>query len=287
VYATSNGYWRYGSTVDLYHFAIIDLVGSAGFQLTNLSAGANFKPSPRLRLTASVNHVDTETLNVQANGFLQGTDPNNLVVQNTVQNELTLLRLSTDQARGSVSAGLGQLQRFELTTAISYRLRPEFQLRSATGVEEADVPAARSVEVYGAFTDRHSIKDARIGVDGVQTFSVGAVPYQRTTFFATRVFVSHEIKNGQGEWEAEVAYSTSADSSKQGGMCATTSLSTCFGFTNGTVITLGGTTYYRFNRDWLGIAMLYITSTDLKEGGMAADPSVLGLAGYVRVAYRF
>jgi hypothetical protein len=285
VYATSTGYWRYGSVLDLYHFALIDLVGSAGFQLTNLSAGANLKPNPRLRMTLSLNHVDTETLNVQANGNLQAGDPNNPVVQNTVQNELTLLRLSSDQVRGSISAGLGDLQRFEITVASAYRLRPEFRMTSATGLEEADIPEARSVEVYGGITDRHSIKDARIGIDGVQTFAVGTVPYQRSKFFSTRVYVSHEIKDGQGEWEGEVSYSSSVDA--QGSMCAANTIATCFGFTNGTVIALGGTLYYRFNRDWFGIGMLNITQTAIKEGGMTADPNILGLAGYARLAYRF
>jgi len=286
VYATSNGYWRYGSVLDIYHFALIDLVGSAGAQLTNLSAGMNIKPSPRLRLTASVNHVDTETLNIQANAFLMSGDLTNLV-----QNQVAVSRLSTNEARGSVSAGLGQNQRFELTTAISYRLRPEFQLRSPTGVEEADIPAAKGVEVYGSLTDRHSFKDARIGIDGLQTFATGAIPFQRTKFFAMRVFAAHSIKDGQGEWEAEVAYSTSVDAG--GGNCASNdNLATCFGFTNGTVISLGGTTYYRFNRDWFGIASLYLTQTTLKEGGVMgmappADPDILGASGLVRLAYRF
>ena len=286
VYATSNGYWRYGSVLDVYHFALIDLVGSAGAQLTNLSAGVNIKPSPRLRMTASVNHVDTETLNIQANAFLMSGD-----LTNVVQNQVLINRLSTNEARGSISAGLGQNQRVEVTTAISYRLRPEFQLFSPTHVEEADLPAAKSVEVYGSITDRHSFKDARIGVDGLQTFATGNVPFQRTKFFAMRLFAAHEIKDGQGEWEADLSYSTSVDSG--GGTCAaSTDLSTCFGFTNGTVISLGGTAYYRFNRDWFGIASLYLTQTSLKEGGtmgMAppADPDIIGASGLLRLAYRF
>ena len=32
-------------------------------------------------------------------------------------------RLATDEARGSVSAGLGQFQRFQISTALSYRQR--------------------------------------------------------------------------------------------------------------------------------------------------------------------
>ena len=58
-------------------------------------------------------------------------------------------------------------------------------------------------------------------------------------------------------------------------------------FTNGTVISAGSTVYYRFNRDWFGIGSVYVNQTSLKQAGMAADPSVLGLSGYARLAYRF
>ncbi len=288
VYVTSNGYLRYGSLLDIYHFALVDLVAQDGAQITNLSAGANFKPVQQLRITASYNHVDTETLNVQANGFLQQPDPG---LTNVVQNEVYVQRLSTDQLRGSVSAGLGELQRFEITTAISYRMRPEVKLTAADGTVEYDLKAAKSVEVYGSVTDRHSFMDTRIGADAVQTFSAGDVPFQRSKFFAARVFIGHDIQEGQGEWEAEAIYSTSVDA--QGGTCAGTAggmpadLSTCFGYTNGNVISVGGTLFYRINRDWFGIINAYINDTGIKVAGMTADPAVLGLSGYLRIAYRF
>jgi hypothetical protein len=286
VYATSNGYLRLGPTLDIYHFALVDLIANSGAQITNFSAGVNYKPVQQLRVTASYNHVDTETLNVQANGFLQQPDPG---LTNVVQNEVYVQRLSTDEVRGSVSAGLGSLQRFEITTAVAYRLRPEFVLHDVNGAMVADLPAAKSVEVFGGITDRRSLADARIGVDAVQTFSAGNVPFQRSKFFAARVFAAHDIKDGQGEWEAEVAYSTSVDTAGAGCVMSgvVTDLSTCFGYTNGNVISVGGTVYYRLNRDWLGIVNAYITDTSLKEAGMASDPAVVGLSGYLRIAYRF
>ena len=70
---TSTGYWRINPTLDFYHFALIDVVSSYGSQLTNLSAGLNYKPTQRLRLTASFNRVDVDTLNIQAAQFF--TDP--------------------------------------------------------------------------------------------------------------------------------------------------------------------------------------------------------------------
>src|SRR4029079_14310233 len=118
IFGTSTGYWRSGSKLDFYHFAVLDVVGSnAG--LTNLSLGLNYKPDQRLRGTLSFNRVDTETLNVQAQAFLLNPDSG----INVDQNEAYLQRIATNQARGSLSAGLGELQRFEVTAAVSYRRR--------------------------------------------------------------------------------------------------------------------------------------------------------------------
>ena len=66
-------------------------------------AGVNYKPNPRLRLTASFNRVDTDTLNVQANAFLSQPQAGVSVIQNDVY----VPRLATQQLRGSISAGLG------------------------------------------------------------------------------------------------------------------------------------------------------------------------------------
>ncbi|MBV8759064.1 MAG: hypothetical protein JO257_17380, partial [Deltaproteobacteria bacterium] len=169
VYATSSGYYRAGAKLDFYHFALIDLVGSGGFQLTNLSAGVNGKPSDRLRLTASVNHVDTETLSIQAGAFLNAVDqqPGGATV---VQNETFVRHLATDEARGGVSAGLGQFQRFQLSTALSYRQRPAFSVITGNKTVVDFKDDAASVEVWGSLIDRHSIKDARIGIEGSQSF---------------------------------------------------------------------------------------------------------------------
>ncbi|HUJ61469.1 MAG TPA: hypothetical protein VLX92_23350 [Kofleriaceae bacterium] len=306
IFGTSNGYWRYGSTLDFYHFAVVDLIGnndalgagSAG--LTNLSAGVNYKPNPRLRLTASYNRVDTETLNVQAYAFLE--QPNEGITgaqSNVVQNEVFISRLSTNELRGSISAGLGPLQRFEVTVASAYRIRPSFTLSPPQTPNPMDptpespvttIPAAESAELYGSVTDRHSIADLRIGADAVRTFGVGSIAYQRSDILALRAFAAHDIKNGQGEWEAEVAYSTSEDKGNASsmGMCALPGdVLNCFGETNGTVLSIGGTAYYRFNRDWMGIASFFLSRTDLKEAGQPADPTITGVTGLVRLAYRF
>jgi hypothetical protein len=142
------------------------------------------------------------------------------------------------------------------------------------------------VDVYGSITDRRSFKDARIGVDVLKSFGVGTVAYQRNEVTAIRGFVGRELADGHGEWEAEIAYSTTTD--VNGTMSCTTFVD-CFGQTNGSVLSLGGTLYYRINRDWLLITQAYLSRTDIASTimGTPADPTITGLSGYLRLAYRF
>lgn len=292
VFGTSTGYWRYGPTLDFYHFAVLDLVGSNAVNagLTNLSLGINYKPDQRLRGALNFNRVDTETLNVQAQAFLLNPDPG----VNVVQNEAYLQRIATNEGRASLSAGLGELQRFEATAAVAYRYRGDITLSApaqAAGMitSTTNLPAAQSVEFYGAFTDRRSIGDLRLGVDGSRIFGVGAATFQRTNALTLRASAAHELSNGHGEWEAEVAYSNSKDDSA-GVVCAPADIKSCFGAAQTTILSLGGNLYYRFNRDWFAMGSLFLNRTSIREVQMAMatnDPAVLGLSGFFRIAYRF
>lgn len=285
VYGTSTGYWRTGPKLDIYHFVILDLVGSSAVNtgLTNLSAGLNYKPDQRLRMTASFNRVDTETLNVQAQAFLNNPE----VTSTIIQNESYIQRIATNEARGSVSAGLGELQRFEVTAAATFRYRGEVTLAGSPAVTPVTLPKAQSVEVYGAITDRRSFKDLRLGVDGSRTFGVGDNTYQRTKSLNLRVSASRALANGHGEWEAEVAYATTEDDNA-GVACG--DVLTCFGAAKSNILSVGGNLYYRINRDWFALGSLFINRTSITHVDMAGsvdDPAIVGLSGYARVAYRF
>jgi hypothetical protein len=285
-YGTSTGYWRYSNQLDFYHFAIIDLLGSNAVNagLTNVSAGVNYKPAQRLRLTASYNRVDTDTLNVQAGAFLANQDQGN----NVISNEAFIRRLATTQIRGGVSAGLGDLQRFELSTSIAYRYRPGFVLTAPDGTNES-LPLSKGVEFWAGLTDRHSFANMRLGVDYSQSFGIGsATQYQRNEFRAFRVFGARELESGKGEWEAEVSYATTTDSGS--GMGCSIGTTDCFGSSSGSIVSFGGNLYYRFNRDWFTVTSAYLSRTSLTAnnvGTMTADPAINGLTGFFRIAYRF
>ena len=269
---------------------MIDLVGSNAVNagLTNLSLGVNVKPDQRLRGTLSFNRVDTETLNVQAQAFLSDPDPK----INVIQNEAYLQRIATNQARASLSAGLGPLQRFEVTAALSYRRRGEVTLtvppQMAGTPMTTTLPAAQSVEFYGAVTDRHSFKDLRLGADGSRVFGVGSVTFQHTTSLSLRAFAARELSNGHGEWEAEIAYSSTNDDNA--GVACAGDLNACFGAARSSIISIGGNLFYRINRDWFAMGSLFLNRNAVKHVDMTGstnDPAVIGLSGFARVAYRF
>ena len=288
VYATSTGYWRLGPKLDFYHFLVLDAVGSntANAGLTNLSLGLNWKPDQRLRGTLSFNRVDTETLNVQAQAFLQNPDPN--VLFTALQNEAYIQRVATNEARASLSAGLGQLQRVELTAAVTYRYRGDVTLTTQQSTPVSTVLlASQSVEIYGSILDRRSIGNLRLGLDGSRIFGVGDYTFQRNSSTSVRASAGHEIGNGRGEWELEVAYSHSED---QGAGVACADLLSCFGSAKADVISGGGNLFIRISRNWLTMASLFVNRTAVTHvDAMTSsdDPPVTGLSGFFRLAYRF
>lgn len=300
IFATSQGYYRSGATLDIYHFALVDLVSSVGAAITNLSAGLNYKPGPRLRLTANFNRVDVDTLNVQANAFL-----NNPQVDATaspaagtiVQNETYFRRLSTNVARAGVSAGLGQLQRFEVSVQGAYRYRPAVALDTANGMMTLTLDAAKGIDLYGAITDRRSIANLRLGLDVSRTIGLGNVAFQRSEVFAGRVSAARELANGHGEWEAEISYATTKDSAA-GIVCnGPNQPNTCFGASEGAILSIGGNLFYRINRDWMAMGSLFLSRQTLTHADVSGamneivtktkDPTVTGLIGFARIAYRF
>ncbi len=283
VFATASGYYRPGTTLDVYHLALIDVVSASGAQITNLSAGLNYKPNQRLRVTTNIHHVDTDSLNIQAAAFYDTPQPNAVV-----QNELALKRVATTTARASVSAGLGHLQRFELTAATAFRYRPALALRTyASGgltPMTIQLDAAKSVEVYGSILDRRSLLDTRIGIDALKTYGVGTVAFQRSELLGVRGFLSRAIMSGRGEWQAEASYLDTKDS---GFVTACAGGATCFGQSAGQVLSAGGAVYYRYRRDWFFLAQLYGSITNIKSGTAPADPPIRGISAYLRIAYRF
>jgi hypothetical protein len=290
VYATSSGYWRKGTRIDLYHFAIVDLYGEAAdpIALTNISAGVNFKPAARMRLTGSFHRVDTETLNVTAQAFLNQDE-----LTNVVRSDIEVQRIASDQVRGGLSVSLGGQQQIEVSTALAIRRRPAIPLYDGINNDPVQtLPSSRSVEVWFGAVHRN-LKGYRVGVDGSRIFGAGGGGiYARSASFGGRLYASKEFRGGRGEWELDLGYTTSKDDNV-GTACppmGNLNVETCYGSSKIGLVELGGTMYYRIKKDIFGVAMVNIGRYSLQTATMAGvltDPNVLSTSGYLRIGYRF
>ncbi len=281
---SSNGYWRQSPKLDIFHYGVIDLIGGGGFAFTNVSAGVNYRPNPRLHVNGGYHRVDTETLNVQAQTQLEDRDEDNVGV---IQNNVSVTRIASDSARVSVSAALGQSMRWEATVAAAARQRPDIRLDSNGGTDQV-IEGARTAEIFFQAVDRRFFGGLRLAGSFARIFALGAATGARTTTAVVRVAASREFKEGRGEWEAEVAYLNGKDESRE--ICSTADISTCYGSSAVQTITVGGTAFYRLKRDWMliGTAEVARQTLSIIDGAMTvAQPALLSTTGFIRISYRF
>ena len=286
VFATSNGYWRPSIDLDLFHYAVVDFVGTGGAALTNLSLGANWKPVARMHVSALVNQVDTETLNVQAQTQLK--DPAQQL-PGVINNEIAVSRIASRSARLGLSVGIGQTERFEVSTSAMVRQRPDISVPTGMGQTPVAIPAAESAELMIMGTDRHSLLGTRMSLMALSMFGVGNANLARTTANVVRLSATKSFADDKGEWETDLGYVASKDDNV-GKTCTTTMLATCWGSSQVSTISLDGLAMYRLGGDWLGIASLELAQQSLKVTDAmnnVSQPSIVMITGMVRLSYRF
>jgi hypothetical protein len=282
VFVTSTGYTRTGPKLDLYHFALIDVASEGGFGINNLSGGLNYRPTPSLRATASINHVDTETLEVQARTFLEPTDAS------LVRNDTQVRRIASTQVQGGLSASFGRNQQIEASVALSGRYRPDVDVNYTTGgmTSTYTFTAAKSMDVYAQLVHRN-LFSTRVGVDFVRSYSIGEAS-ARSAYYTFRGFLSREFRQGRGSWEGELAYSNSKDEVENPGPPMQTLY--LYGKSKTSTLSAAGTVYYRLRSAWFLMGSAGIGSFGLETialGTKKADPSTTTLSLFARLAYRF
>ncbi|HTJ44341.1 MAG TPA: hypothetical protein VL463_19695 [Kofleriaceae bacterium] len=286
VFATSNGYWRPSIDLDLFHYAVVDLAGTAGAGLTNLTLGVNWKPTPRMRINALASSIDTETLNVQAQTQLR--DPSQQL-PGVVDNELIVSRIASQSARLGLSVGIGQAERFEVSTSAQVRRRPDISLPTGMGSPAVTIKAAQSAELMLQVVDRQSLAGMRLGAMALRSFGVGGANLARTSATILRLSASRSFASEKGEWETDLSYVASKDDDI-GQSCNTAMLATCWGASSATTASLSGFGMYRLSKDWLGIASLELASQSLQVSDVMKtvnQPSIIMITGLVRLSYRF
>lgn len=285
-FVTSDGFWRPSELIDFYHITVVDFTGAAGSGLTNLHLGVNVKPSRSLRITAAINRVDTETLNVYAQNFLEddgGADK--------VENNVAVARISSESARLGVSAAFAE-RRFEVSTHFQLRRRPDIVVCPPSMLYDCDpsadmgvlFPAAQSGEVMLSLVDRRSIGGLRLGASVLRIFGVGDEVFQRSESLVARIEGSRPLLDGKMQVEADLSYMHSEDT---GGADICNSPLTCFGRATVDVISGSGLVYYRFSPAWFALVHASASSqTYTTPLVMNPSPNMI-LSGLARLAYRF
>lgn len=293
VFVTANGYARRSPKLDLYHYIVVDLTGEAGFALTNLTVGTQYKPAPRLRANLSLNRVDTEAFNQQVQNQLENVGN---TIDGAVINNAEVQRIAADSVRGTVSGTFGRINRFEVTTGLSARRRPEVTLPASADpnnpMMDKTLPAAKAVELLVQGVDRRFYGGLRLDLSYIRGVGIGSASYAHSTSQIIRLGASRELKDGKAELQGDIAYVTTADDNA-GGVCDITNVATCYGSANTSATQASGVGYYRFKKDWFGaasasIGLQKITITDPTTPTQGVpQSSLINSSFFLRVGYRF
>lgn len=292
LFFSSNGYWRPSKRIDLYHYAVIDAAGAAGPSVTDLSVGANFKPAPNVHIEASYDHVDTETLDVIAQTRLDqpvGDLENPTKDDNPgyIQNNVTVSRISQDEARLSFSVALDH-GRFEVTTIGRVRRRPNITLQTIGG-GTVSLPAGKAAEFTLRAVDRHSLGGFRLGARATASAGIGT-DVNREQSQIVSVDGYRHFAGGKGDLDLSVRYLSGADDNR-GETCDLKNIQTCYGAATIAAFTVGGVLYYRFEPNWffmLGFdgGVRHVATQYDQKGPVPQSPMTVS-AGFARFAYRF
>ncbi len=288
VFLTSNGYWRQSRKLDFYHFAVVDLQGSGGTGLTNLSVGVNFRPINILRINGAYNRVDTETLEVTAQNRLED---GNETAGNVVQNHIDVTRIASDAFRLGVSAALRE-QRFEISASGQLRQRPTITILTPGAQGQQTFRSARAAEILLSFVDRRSFGGFRLGASVLRIFGIGNQDtFARSESTMFRAYGAREFKEGLGQYEIDVSFLASDDTSDPA-MCGNSLANPidCFGASSVRTLSLGGTAFYRIGTDWMLVGSGSLARqgfTTQRAGVDTPEDANLLLSLFARIAYRF
>mgnify|MGYP001817413459 CR=1 FL=1 len=285
ILVTSNGYWQQSDKTDVHHYAVLDVAGSAGTALTNLSLGVNHRPSDGVGLFAQVNRVDTETLTVHAQERLDAVDA---AAATSIQNNWYVSRVAQESLRAGVSSSFSQ-NRFQLTVTGGLRRRPEIALMD-NGGNEVLLPLAQATEVTLNFIDRYSVEGFRIGGTVTRTFGSKEENLDRSKSNFAKLDASRELKGGKGEFELNLSYLNSVDDTRNE-VCLTGDFLSCYGTAASTIYGLGGVVFYRPKKNWFVMAMASVGQQSLETVDAAGipekQPALRMYTGFARLAYRF
>jgi len=286
VFTTSSGYWRIGAPVEIYHFALLDVAGDRGVNLTNGSVGIDARPGSAVQLTASVHHVSTDILQIAARNLLSDPDPSAIGV---VQNNVAVLHISQDVARAAASLSLAD-QRFELSASGSVHRRPAVSVALADGSGAAVFPEARSADATLAILDRRSLGGLRTQLSASLMYPMGGGAGNRARGTLGRLSASRTFAHERGQIEADVMAERFRDVDSSTGMCMTSlDAFACYGTSTTIAAQAGALASWRIGREWLLVADGHAGYRDVRSTSIAgpfAWPKVYSITSFIRLQWR-
>ena len=285
VFVTANGYSRPARWLDIYHFALADVAGNAGANLTNGSLGLNAHPTGTIQVTAQVNHVSTDLLQVEARNVLEDPDPNAIGV---VQNNVAIVRVSQDQVRGGASLALARA-RYEVSLSSGLRRRPAVSVALADG-STVQFPEEKTADASITILDRHSIAKLRASATATVFYPLGDDAPNRSRGSLVRVAAGRPVANGKGEIEADLMAERFRDATG-GGACATSmDLFSCYGASKITAGQIGVLASWRVGREWMVLVDSHVGArkvTSATADGMVETPRAYSITTFARLQWRY
>jgi hypothetical protein len=294
VFATTSGYTRVG-IVDVYHFALLDLAGGNGLNLTNGSLGIDARPTSDVQLTAAVHHVSTDLLQIAARNYLADPDPS---MAGIVQNNIALLRISQDMARGAASLALAE-RRFEISVSAGLHIRPAVSVELADRSGTVSFPEAKSADITFTILDRRSIGGLRLSASGTLLDPIGSSVPSRSRGTIVRLSAARWFAEQRGQIEVDAMLEHMDDAGTAAACDQSTKVQTvnvlaCFGTSTTTASQIGALVSWRIAREWLLIAdgHLGYQEIDSKYVQMSGTtpvtwPTVRSITAYLRAQWRY
>jgi hypothetical protein len=287
VVAASNGYWRVGAPLSVFHIALVDVAGNGGANLTTGSLGVTAQLADALQLTGTIHHVGTDLFQLAARDALAEPDPSAMGI---VQNDVALVRVSQDAVRAAASLALAA-RRFELALSGSARRRGGVSIALADGSGAVAFAPASSADVTFGILDRRSIGGLRLAVSGTLLIPVGNDAPNRARGKIVRAAASRTVGAQRGELELDVMAERLRDATGASGMCTGSfDALACFGTSRTTAVQAGGLASWRAGREWLLIADAHVGYQDVDSRSLAgpiAWPRVWSLTTFIRVQWRY
>jgi hypothetical protein len=281
-FATASGYWRPAPAFALYHHAVLDVVGPVGVQLTSGNLGIDAFPLPSLQLSASIDHVDSELLEIAARNLLAEPDP---AAMGVVQNEAVLVRVAQDQARLGASLALGH-GRFQLSASASLDRRPAIEVPLEDG-SAVSFPEATMAHARMALVDRRAPGGLRVELSADLLAPVGDDPPTRSRGAMGRLAVGRT--SDRGGLEVDVMVQRFRDLGPSGG-CPGLDPLACYGTATSRAAQAGILASLRAGRDWLVLLDGHVGVRDAESttaGASVSWPRVLSLAAFARLQWRY